>query len=57
MKIKFEYEKIDDYFYRIKVYRGWLVGFYNEIFFEQSCTDSSSIIYIIDPNHEWEIEK
>jgi hypothetical protein len=62
--MKFEWERVDKDTCRAKVFGGWLVKCYEtshqydhrqETFIEWGCT--SSVTFIPDVNHEWEIDK
>jgi hypothetical protein len=61
MKIKFEWELIQDEWgdytfstYRAKVIGGWLIRNTVEVD-ENNQSISTSIIFISDPEHKWEI--
>lgn len=57
MKIKFEWEEIfsspdgRNFTYRAKVFGGWIISSYT-----YATTPAESMVFIPDPNHEWEIE-
>ena len=57
MKIKFKWEKIVsgslNEVRRAKVFRGWIVHSYDSA----SEGLSESMIFVLDPNHEWEIDQ
>jgi hypothetical protein len=49
MEIKFEWETIGMFVDRAKVYGGWLVRTYGGA--------NEWVLFIPDPEHEWEVEK
>lgn len=62
MKIKYEWEMMDEshknFTDRAKVFGGWIVrSFTYEIAGgEDAKGTSESMVFVPDPNHEWEIE-
>lgn len=65
MKLKFEFETIDDNHQRAKVIGGWLVKATEDCFVslhedsrpETGYQWTASIAFVPDPKHEWEIDK
>lgn len=57
MKIPFKWEKLDAYTSRARVIGGWIVysGRLDENVNGTSVALSESMVFISDPNHEWEI--
>lgn len=51
-KIKFKYEKVKDSTYRAAVFGGWILVSVGGIVGDPK----ESMVFIPDPNHEWEIE-
>ena len=48
-----EFEKIDDLYFRAKVFGGWIV----KSIFYIGYDIGVSMTFVPDPNHEWELDK
>ena len=54
MKLRFKYEQIDSVTYRAKVPGGWLIKSEDPTW-KPDQSVQVNLIFISDPNHEWEI--
>jgi hypothetical protein len=50
--MKFEWQKIEKYTRRAKVFGGWIIHSFDSV--EDSL--SESMVFIPDPKHEWDLE-
>lgn len=62
--IKFEWEDIDNYHKRCKVFGGWLVKCYEDVYENRESIGMNcgwqwriAMAFVPDPNHEWRIAK
>ena len=53
-KIKFEWEDLKQGALRAKVIGGWVLRSWGA--YEESGSVSEAMVFISDPNHEWEVE-
>ena len=56
MKIPFEWEELDNYTERLKVIGGWIIKSENSLYENGKWALSESMVFVPDPNHEWEID-
>lgn len=53
-KMLIQWEKMDEYTHRLRVFGGWIVK-HVSYYYHESVSESS--VFVPDPNHEWDLKE
>jgi hypothetical protein len=55
--MKFQWEQLDDKTQRAKVVGGWIINTIANRIYKNSISLSEALVFVPDPDWQWEIEK